>query len=139
MGARDLGKLKTWAQTVAATLAGFQAAGLWDADVAWWALLVATLLTWISGLDYARSRRVCCAASAPPRKPTAGSDRRARADRVGDPARHQGSCRDGADPRGGCTRAAARPACDVVACVRPEGDLLRREATRAAGAAPRWP
>ena len=42
MGARDLGKLKTWAQTVAATLAGLQAAGAWDADVAWWALLVAT-------------------------------------------------------------------------------------------------
>jgi len=54
MGARDLGKLKTWAQTLAATLAGLQAAGAWDADVAWWALLVATLLTWISGLDYAR-------------------------------------------------------------------------------------
>ena len=30
MGARDLGKLKTWAQTVAATLAGLQAAGAWD-------------------------------------------------------------------------------------------------------------
>ena len=42
MGARDLGKLKTWAQTVAATIAGLQAAGAWDADVAWWALLVAT-------------------------------------------------------------------------------------------------
>ena len=35
-------------------LAGLQAAGAWDADVAWWALLVATLLTWLSGLDYAR-------------------------------------------------------------------------------------
>ena len=54
MGARDLGKLKTWTQTVAATIAGLQAAGAWDADVAWWALLVATVLTWISGLDYAR-------------------------------------------------------------------------------------
>ena len=54
MGARDLGKLKTWAQTVAATLAGLQAAGAWDADIAWWALLVATILTWVSGLDYAR-------------------------------------------------------------------------------------
>jgi CDP-diacylglycerol--glycerol-3-phosphate 3-phosphatidyltransferase len=54
MGARDLGKLKTWAQTAAATIAGFQAAGAWETDVAWWALLVATLLTWISGLDYAR-------------------------------------------------------------------------------------
>ena len=55
MGARDLGKLKTWAQTVAATIAGLQAAGAWETDVAWWALLVATLLTWISGLDYARA------------------------------------------------------------------------------------
>ena len=54
MGARDLGKLKTWAQTVAAAIGGVQAAGAWDTDVAWWALLVATLLTWISGLDYAR-------------------------------------------------------------------------------------
>ena len=54
MGARDLGKLKTWSQAVAATLAGLQAAGAWDADVAWWALLVATALTWISGLDYVR-------------------------------------------------------------------------------------
>jgi len=54
MGARDLGKLKTWVQTLAATLAGLQAAGLWDVDVAWWALLAATILTWISGLDYAR-------------------------------------------------------------------------------------
>ena len=54
VGARDLGKLKTWVQTAAAVLAGLQAAGAWDADVAWWALLAATLLTWISGLDYAR-------------------------------------------------------------------------------------
>ena len=54
MGARDLGKLKTWSQAVAATLAGLQAAGAWDVDVAWWALLLATALTWISGLDYAR-------------------------------------------------------------------------------------
>ena len=30
IGARDLGKLKTWAQTVAATLAGLQAAGAWE-------------------------------------------------------------------------------------------------------------
>jgi hypothetical protein len=26
----------------------------WDKDIAWWALLVALVLTWISGLDYAR-------------------------------------------------------------------------------------
>jgi CDP-diacylglycerol--glycerol-3-phosphate 3-phosphatidyltransferase len=54
MDARDLGKLKTWAQTLAATIGGLQAAGAWETDVAWWALLVATALTWLSGLDYAR-------------------------------------------------------------------------------------
>ena len=54
IGARDLGKLKTWAQAVAAGVGGLAAAGAWSEDVAWWALLVAVLLTWISGLDYAR-------------------------------------------------------------------------------------
>jgi CDP-diacylglycerol---glycerol-3-phosphate 3-phosphatidyltransferase len=54
MGARDLGKLKTWAQAVAAAVAGFAAAGAWSDEVAWWALLVAVVLTWVSGLDYAR-------------------------------------------------------------------------------------
>ena len=53
--ARDLGKLKTWAQTVAAGLGGLAAAGAIDDSIAWWALLVALILTWISGLDYARS------------------------------------------------------------------------------------
>jgi CDP-diacylglycerol--glycerol-3-phosphate 3-phosphatidyltransferase len=52
--ARDLGKLKTWSQAVAAAIGGFSAAGAWTDSVAWWALLVAVLLTWISGLDYAR-------------------------------------------------------------------------------------
>jgi CDP-diacylglycerol--glycerol-3-phosphate 3-phosphatidyltransferase len=52
--ARDLGKLKTWAQAVAAAIGGFAAADLWSDSLAWWALLVALLLTWISGLDYAR-------------------------------------------------------------------------------------
>jgi CDP-diacylglycerol--glycerol-3-phosphate 3-phosphatidyltransferase len=55
LSARDLGKLKTWAQAIAAALGGFAAAGAWRKDVAWWALLVAVLLTWISGLDYARA------------------------------------------------------------------------------------
>ena len=55
IAARDLGKLKTWAQAVAAALGGFAAAGAWSTDVAWWALLVAVVLTWASGLDYARS------------------------------------------------------------------------------------
>jgi CDP-diacylglycerol--glycerol-3-phosphate 3-phosphatidyltransferase len=54
MQARDLGKLKTWSQAVAAGCGGLAAAGAWRDDVAWWALLVALALTWISGLDYAR-------------------------------------------------------------------------------------
>ncbi len=54
IAARDLGKLKTWAQALAAGLGGFAAAGAWDDSVAWWALLVALILTWVSGLDYAR-------------------------------------------------------------------------------------
>jgi CDP-diacylglycerol--glycerol-3-phosphate 3-phosphatidyltransferase len=54
MQARDLGKLKTWSQATAAAVGGFAAAGAWDDNVAWWALLVALALTWVSGLDYAR-------------------------------------------------------------------------------------
>ena len=53
--ARDLGKLKTWSQAVAAAIAGFAAAGAWRDEIAWWALLVALVLTWVSGLDYART------------------------------------------------------------------------------------
>ena len=52
--ARELGKLKTWSQAVAAALGGFAAAGAWDQSIAWWGLLVAVVLTWVSGLDYAR-------------------------------------------------------------------------------------
>jgi len=52
--ARDLGKLKTWAQALAALLGGLAAAGAVDKTAAWWALLVALVLTWLSGLDYAR-------------------------------------------------------------------------------------
>lgn len=54
LGARDLGKLKTWAQGLAAAIAGFAAAGAWSERIAWWSLLVAVAATWISGLDYAR-------------------------------------------------------------------------------------
>jgi CDP-diacylglycerol--glycerol-3-phosphate 3-phosphatidyltransferase len=54
IAARDLGKLKTWAQAIAVTVGGLAAAGAWSTDVAWWVLLVAVVLTWISGLDYAR-------------------------------------------------------------------------------------
>jgi CDP-diacylglycerol--glycerol-3-phosphate 3-phosphatidyltransferase len=53
--ARDLGKLKTWAQAIAAAVGGLAAAGVWSTSVSWWALLVAVVLTWVSGLDYARS------------------------------------------------------------------------------------
>ena len=52
--ARDLGKLKTWSQAVAAGVGGLTAAGAFDDTVAWWTLLVALVLTWVSGLDYAR-------------------------------------------------------------------------------------
>ena len=55
IGARDLGKIKTWAQAVAAGLGGLAAGGAIDDAVAWWAMLVALVLTWVSGLDYARS------------------------------------------------------------------------------------
>ena len=54
IAARDLGKLKTWAQAIAAAVGGFAAAGLWGEAFAWWALLVALVLTWVSALDYAR-------------------------------------------------------------------------------------
>ena len=52
--ARDPGKLKTWSQAVAAAVGGLAAASAWSDSIAWWTLLVALVLTWISGLDYAR-------------------------------------------------------------------------------------
>jgi CDP-diacylglycerol--glycerol-3-phosphate 3-phosphatidyltransferase len=55
IAARDLGKLKTWSQALAAAVGGLAAAGAWSDTVAWWTLLVAVVLTWVSGLDYARS------------------------------------------------------------------------------------
>jgi CDP-diacylglycerol--glycerol-3-phosphate 3-phosphatidyltransferase len=55
IAARDLGKLKTWSQALAAAVGGLAAAGVWSNDLAWWTLLVAVVLTWVSGLDYARS------------------------------------------------------------------------------------
>jgi CDP-diacylglycerol---glycerol-3-phosphate 3-phosphatidyltransferase len=55
IAARDLGKLKTWAQATAAALGGFAAADAWSNRVAWWGMLVAVVLTYVSGLDYARS------------------------------------------------------------------------------------
>ena len=66
LAARDLGKLKTWAQALAAAIGGFAAAGAWGSRVAWWALLVALVLTWVSGLDYARSAPALFAARTQP-------------------------------------------------------------------------
>jgi CDP-diacylglycerol--glycerol-3-phosphate 3-phosphatidyltransferase len=54
LGARELGRWKTWAQALAMTIAGLAAAGMWSESVAWWALLAALVVTWVSGLDYAR-------------------------------------------------------------------------------------
>jgi CDP-diacylglycerol---glycerol-3-phosphate 3-phosphatidyltransferase len=55
IAARDLGKLKTWSQAVAAAIGGLAAAGVWSTRVSWWFLLLAVALSWLSGLDYARS------------------------------------------------------------------------------------
>jgi phosphatidylglycerophosphate synthase len=54
IGARDLGKLKTSSQAAAAVLGGVAAGGAVSDGVASAALLVAVVLTWVSGLDYAR-------------------------------------------------------------------------------------
>jgi CDP-diacylglycerol--glycerol-3-phosphate 3-phosphatidyltransferase len=55
IAARDLGKLKTWSQAIAAAVGGFAAAGAFENRVALWAIVVALALTWISAVDYARS------------------------------------------------------------------------------------
>src|SRR5688500_4800387 len=55
IAARDLGTLKPWSQAIAAALGGVAAAGAWDDSIGWWALLVALVLTWVSGFDYART------------------------------------------------------------------------------------
>jgi CDP-diacylglycerol---glycerol-3-phosphate 3-phosphatidyltransferase len=54
LAARDLGKLKAWAQAVAVAVGGLAAGGAWSDRVGWWALLIAVALTWLSGVDYAR-------------------------------------------------------------------------------------
>jgi CDP-diacylglycerol--glycerol-3-phosphate 3-phosphatidyltransferase len=54
VSARDIAKLKTWSQAVAVGLGGLALGGAIDRDVAWWCLLVALVLTLVSGLDYAR-------------------------------------------------------------------------------------
>jgi CDP-diacylglycerol--glycerol-3-phosphate 3-phosphatidyltransferase len=52
VAARDLGKLKTGTQALAAGLAGLAAGGAFSTDIAWWTGLVALLITWISAVDY---------------------------------------------------------------------------------------
>jgi CDP-diacylglycerol--glycerol-3-phosphate 3-phosphatidyltransferase len=52
--ARDLGRIKTCVQAVAAGVGGLAAAGAIDDEIARWAVVVALVLTWVSGLDYAR-------------------------------------------------------------------------------------
>jgi CDP-diacylglycerol--glycerol-3-phosphate 3-phosphatidyltransferase len=55
VSARDIAKLKAWAQAVAAGLGGLALGGAIGDRIAWWGLLVALVLTLVSGLDYARS------------------------------------------------------------------------------------
>jgi len=55
VSARDIAKLKTWTQSIAAMLGGLALAGAISDRVAWWAVLVALVLTLVSGLDYARA------------------------------------------------------------------------------------
>ena len=50
--ARDLGKLELVAGR--GGRGRWPRRGAWSDSVAWWALLVALVLTWVSGLDYAR-------------------------------------------------------------------------------------
>ena len=54
MSARDLAKIKTAAQALAVCIGGLAAGGLLSHDVAWGAAMTALVLTWVSGLDYAR-------------------------------------------------------------------------------------
>jgi CDP-diacylglycerol--glycerol-3-phosphate 3-phosphatidyltransferase len=53
VSARDLSKLKTWSQSVAVCLGGLAAGGAFSDEIAWWGLLVAAVLTVVSGLEYA--------------------------------------------------------------------------------------
>jgi CDP-diacylglycerol--glycerol-3-phosphate 3-phosphatidyltransferase len=52
VSARDLSKVKTWAQAIAVCLGGLAAGGAFSDDVAWWGLLIALVLTVVSGLEY---------------------------------------------------------------------------------------
>ena len=54
VSARDLAKLKTGSQALAGALAGLAAGRAIDQSIPWWALLVALVFTWVSGLDFVR-------------------------------------------------------------------------------------
>ena len=72
--ARDLGKLKAWAQAIAIGLGGLQAAGAWSIDIALWAGVVALIMTWLSGLDYARVAPQILRGQKPVSSPQANAD-----------------------------------------------------------------
>ncbi len=61
IAARDLAKLKTWAQATAAGLGEFAAAGAWDDAVGWWALLSRSSSPGCPGSTTRGRRRGCCA------------------------------------------------------------------------------
>ena len=69
LDARDLGKLKTWSQAIAAGIGGLAAAGAVATEAAWWALLVAVVLTWASAVDYARVAPRLLGSGATPAEP----------------------------------------------------------------------
>jgi CDP-diacylglycerol--glycerol-3-phosphate 3-phosphatidyltransferase len=69
--ARDLAKLKTWAQAIACGFGGYAAAGAWRDDLAWWSLLVAVVLTWASAADYVRVAPALLRGTASPAAPPA--------------------------------------------------------------------
>ena len=54
LGARDLAKIKTGAQALAVCIGGLAAGGALSDGVALAAAIAALVLTWVSGLDYAR-------------------------------------------------------------------------------------
>ena len=93
--ARDLGRLKTWTQAVAAGLGGLAAAGAIDDSIAEWALVVALALTWISGLDYFRLAPRLLAGAPGGRRGSGGSGRTRRSRAARQAARRCGRARRG--------------------------------------------
>jgi CDP-diacylglycerol--glycerol-3-phosphate 3-phosphatidyltransferase len=113
LGARDLGKLKTWTQSIAAILGGFAAAGAIDESIAGWALLVALVVTWVSGLD---ARGSPTASRSPPGRQTERHQRPAILMRLLPPGER--SVRGEQGPR---SSSSAAPAKRSRACLKPKG------------------